>query len=384
MSKRSLSVAGIFAGIGGLEYGLHKAGHSAVLLCENSPAADAVLAHRFPDIPRLTDIADLNPPHLQGVDLVTAGFPCQDLSSVGPKGGISGARSSLIVQLLDVLRENPTEWVLLENVKFMLHLSKGAAMTSILHRLESIGYKWAYRVLNTQAFGLPQRRHRVYILASLSHDPCRVLLQPSKTPRPKPSFDLTRPIGFYWTEGQYATGLAADGLPPLKTGSTIGIPSPPAMLLPGGQVCTPNIRDAERLQGFPVNWTIAVEKKAKPSVRWRLIGNAVSTPIPKWIGERIANYDRLSSFQVGLPTELPPGSWPDAAWGCARQQFAADCSDHPVSRSSSLHRFLRYEPKPLSSKAVTGFLRRARRGNLRYPDGFLSSLDDYLERQREA
>lgn len=380
IERNVLKVAGLFAGIGGLEYGLHKAGHRTVFLCENDPGAIKVLEHRFPGVKILNDISYLSAKDLSGVDLVSAGFPCQDLSSVGPKGGIAGLRSSLVVRLLDVLTESPVEWVLLENVKFMLHLDRGQAMESILTRLERIGYRWAYRVLDTQAFGLPQRRHRVYILASIHHDPRSVILQPSVTTKPKSEFTLDRPIGFYWTEGRYATGLAADGMPPLKTGSTIGIPSPPGILLPNGDVVKPAIRDAERLQGFPSDWTIAAERVAKQVARWRLVGNAVSTPIPRWIGHRIADYSRLSPYTPNGDQKLSLSSWPDAAWGSQGNRYRASCSDWPLARRSSLQDFLKYAPTPLSKRAVVGFLSRARYGGLRYPEGFLEALEKYILR----
>src|SRR5690606_35704194 len=79
-------------------------------------------------------------------------------------------------------------------------------------------------------------------------------------------------FGFYWTEGIRGLGAAVDAVPTLKGGSTIGIPSSPAILLPNGRVVTPDIRDAERLQGFPADWTQPAETVARKSVRWKLVG----------------------------------------------------------------------------------------------------------------
>lgn len=69
-------------------------------------------------------------------------------------------------------------------------------------------------------------------------------------------------FGFYWTEGTRGLGAAVDAVPTLKGGSTIGIPSPPGILLPGGRVVTPRIEDAERLQGFEAGWTEPAEAVA--------------------------------------------------------------------------------------------------------------------------
>src|SRR5216684_8429182 len=72
----SLSVAGLFAGIGGIELGLHAAGHVTELLCEIDPPAQSVLRHRFPNVEIACDIRELRA--LPDADIIAAGFPCQD------------------------------------------------------------------------------------------------------------------------------------------------------------------------------------------------------------------------------------------------------------------------------------------------------------------
>ncbi|MEO2105254.1 MAG: DNA cytosine methyltransferase, partial [Actinomycetota bacterium] len=120
---RALRVAGLFAGIGGIELGLSAAGHEPVLLAELLPEARAVLAAHMdaPVVPDVREIADLP----AEVDLLTAGFPCQDLSSVGRKGGISGTKSKLVGEVFRLLERRPVDWVVMENVPFLLHLDKG-------------------------------------------------------------------------------------------------------------------------------------------------------------------------------------------------------------------------------------------------------------------
>lgn len=257
----SLKVAGIFAGIGGFEMGLTKSGHSPKFMCELDSAANSILRDKYPTVPLHDDIRTLKeiPPE---IELIAAGFPCQDLSSSGLKEGIGGKRSSLVGEVFRLLSKRRTQWVLIENVHFMLHLNRGAAIKEIVSSLEELGYKWAHRVLDSAAFGLPQRRRRVFILASLDFDPREVLLSDNANLSGN-AFSVERPIGFYWTEGTYSTGLADDAIPPLKGGSTIGIPSAPAVLFPNGKLGTPDIRDAERLQGFPENWTLAAEREHK-------------------------------------------------------------------------------------------------------------------------
>ena len=372
-----LRVAGLFAGIGGLEMGLDSAGFHPALLCEIDPAATSVLKHRFPGVRLSADVHDLKRLPAD-VSLVCAGFPCQNLSSSGLKDGISGGQSSLVHHVFRLLERRPVDWVMIENVPFMLRLQRGEAINSIVGKLESLGYSWAYRVIDTQAFGIPHRRKRVYVVASRSGDPRRVLLagdNPGFTASPPGRrWPFTKPIGFYWTEGTYATGLAYDAVPPLKGGSTIGIPSPPAALFPNRTVATPEIRDAERLQGFPADWTIAAERVGKRSSRWRLVGNAVSTFVARWIGEGIM---RPREYDWTCDEELATASsWPDAAWGANGKRYVAPVSHFPVHRRPiGLVEFLRFPTAPLSVKATLGFLSRASKGNLRYPRGFIEALD---------
>lgn len=131
IDKRSLKVAGLFAGIGGFELGLLRAGHETVVLCENDPAAKAVLEARFPDIDIVPDVRDLRELP-SDTDMIAAGFPCQDLSQAGDTRGIKGARSGLVSDVFRLLETHEVPWLLLENVPFMLQLGRGSAMR--IHR----------------------------------------------------------------------------------------------------------------------------------------------------------------------------------------------------------------------------------------------------------
>jgi DNA (cytosine-5)-methyltransferase 1 len=376
---RTLSVAGLFAGIGGLELGLSRAGHKSALLCEIDDAASAVLKARFPDVPLHRDIRDLR--RLPSVDLIAAGFPCQDLSQAGNTKGIRGARSGLVAEVFRLLDEASPRWVLLENVSFMLSLDSGRAMTYLTRCFAERGYSWAYRVVDTRAFGLPQRRQRVLFLASRTDDPRNVLLADDDGERPEPSVRGRAACGFYWTEGIRGLGWAVDAVPTLKGGSTIGIPSPPAIWLPNGDFVTPEIRDAERLQGFAADWTKpAMQVSRREGARWKLVGNAVSVPVAAWVGRRLKS---PGQYAPDDDATLARGqSWPKAAWCVLGEQpRVSRVSTFPLSRPApALLDFLKHEGKPLSARATEGFLRRTRESSLRFPDGFIKALHGYLAR----
>jgi DNA (cytosine-5)-methyltransferase 1 len=379
-SSQGLTVAGLFAGIGGLEVGLGEAGHRSALLCEINDAAQAVLEARLDGVEIQPDVTTLE--SLPSCDLVAAGFPCQDLSQAGRTAGITGSQSSLVehvFRLLDSADPQPT-WLLLENVSFMLSLARGNAMTWLVEELESRGFAWAYRVVDSQAFGLPQRRQRVLLLASRTEDPRPILLNQNEEPNLPNSHEDELGCGFYWTEGLRGLGWAIDAVPTLKGGSGLGIPSPPAIWAPGSaQLVTPDIRDAERLQGFPVDWTVTDDTMSdgrRNRDRWKLVGNAVSVPVARWLGQRLLTTESYRQDDA----ELCGSRWPKAAWGRAGKRREAHVSMWPVQWDRPhLLNFLEFDPQPLSVRATAGFLERAERGNLRIPEDFLCEAHAHLE-----
>lgn len=368
----ALRVAGLFAGIGGIELGLHAAGHRTELLCEVEPGAQAVLERRFPGLPLVADVRDIDT--LADVDLVAAGFPCQDLSQAGRTVGIDGTRSGLVGHVFRLMENADPDWLLLENVPFMLQLDRGRAMQYLTTKLGRLGFTWAYRVVDARAFGLPQRRQRVLLLASRRHDPRQVLFADEAGDQQEPDH-RGRANGFYWTEGLRGLGWAPDGVPTLKGGSTIGIPSAPAVWMPDGFVGTPDIRDAERLQGFEPGWTdvSGAGQVRALGARWKMVGNAVSVPVAAWVGRRLCEPGKN---QAALTVPLTAGEpWPKAAWGRGDAAHPADMSMWPVRQPyQHLHAFLRFPLSPLSARAARGFLSRAERAMLRFPPGLLDAV----------
>jgi DNA (cytosine-5)-methyltransferase 1 len=351
-ARPPLVVAGLFAGVGGLELGLRRSGHVARLLCEIEPGAHAVLRERFPDVALHRDVCTLAalPSDTQ---LVVGGFPCQDLSQAGKTVGIEGSRSGLVGEVFRLLRGQRIPWVLLENVPFMLQLSRGRAMDVIVETIESLGYRWAYRVVDSRAFGLPQQRERVLFLASLEGDPRDVLFA-DEVRAPATEIDAVgrRACGFYWTEGVRGLGWAVDAVPTLKGGSTVGIPSPPAIVLPNGEVVTPDIRDAERMQGFEPDWTTPSNAVARRTHRWKLVGNAVTVDVAAWLGWRLRN-PSVAGRDVPRRPLVRAGAWPRAAWNVGDGRFEAEVSAFPaLTERQALHEWLRFEPTPLSARAT--------------------------------
>lgn len=373
-----MRVGALFAGVGGLERGLHQAGHETSFTCEVWEPAIAVLEKQFQGVRNRPDVRKLKSLP-RDIDLLTAGFPCQDLSQAGLTKGIAGQKSGLVGNVFRLIDRRRIPVVVLENVSFMLQLDKGAAMDKLTTAFEERGYRWAYRTVNSLGF-LPQRRERVFFVASACDlDPEKVLFADEAVPEPVVTTLSTHAHGFYWTEGTRGLGWAADAVPTLKNGSTVGIPSPPAILMPDGRIIQPDIRDAERLQGFPAGYTSA----APPRLRWSLVGNAVTVPVAKWLGQRLREpgfyfADRDTSW----PTKT---AWPKAARFDGERRVAVQIGNFPVwKKREPLHQFLRHEGTPLSLRAATGFLSRAEASSLRFVPGFLDAVREHIGRMQRA
>lgn len=382
----SFRTIGLFAGVGGLELGLESSGAETVGLCEIDPAAKAVLAAAWSDIPLWNDVRTLK--SLPPADVMTAGFPCQDLSQAGKKAGITGAQSGLVQHVLRLMsKRNSPKTLVLENVSYMLSLDSGRGMSYLVNALEELGLRWAYRVVDARSFGVPQRRQRVLMVASREHNPTSILLSDDNGAR----FETNDAIGevrkssfygFYWTEGLRGLGWARESVPTVKGGSALGIPSPPAIWIPRrGFVGTPTIRDAERLQGFSADWTKpATIAGHKDNARWKLVGNAVCVPMAEWLGKRIVE-------QRANVVDFKPWDgrkWPSAAFGERGSRFVADASYFPECPKYQLSTFLQEDLKPLSVRATQGFLERARRSKLRFAEGFLEGVEMHLSNMEKG
>jgi DNA (cytosine-5)-methyltransferase 1 len=350
------------------------------MLCEVWPAARAVLAARFPGLPVADDVRSLARLP-EDIDVVTAGFPCTDLSQAGRTAGIGGSQSGLVSHVFRLIDLGHPRWLVLENVRNMLPLDGGRAMRHLVSELEQRGYAWAYRVVDSRFAGVPQRRQRVLIVASRTDDPRGVLLA-DDAGEPGGDYFNSDAFGFYWTEGLRGLGWARDATPTLKGGSTIGIPSPPGIWIPaapiGSQLATPSVEDAEALQGFDRGWTDAAQPDGRKSARWKLVGNAVTTGVAAWLGRRLAE---PGSYSPAEAEPLAEGErWPAAAWGGNGQRWKSHVSMWPLREPyTHLLELLDQERlTPLSYRAAAGFLERTQRAKLRFDPDFIVAVKNHV------
>jgi len=374
-----MKIVGLFSGIGGLELPFSRRGAQTQLLCDVWDASRQVLRHRFPDVPIADDVAALT--SLPGdVDVVTAGFPCTDLSQAGRTAGIGGNESGLVAHVFRLLENRRIEWLVLENVRNMLVLDKGKAMHYLTGELERLGFRWAYRVVDSRFAGVPQRRHRVLLVASRHHDPRRVLFA-DEAGEPDETRLRNDAYGFYWTEGLKGLGWARDAIPPLKGGSKVGIPSPPAIWMPdappGRRIVTCSLEDTEVLQGFERGWTAPAQTGLRNGPRWKLVGNAVTVGVADWLVGRI--YEPGEVCVPMTPVEVG-ANWPEAAYGEAGRIWRAGASHWPVQRPYRhlLDVVTDADLRPLSKRATAGFFERTQRSSLRFDANFIADVGQHV------
>lgn len=186
-----MRVASFFSGIGGFDLGLERAGMQIVFQCETNKFSRSILRKHWPEITLYDDITTLKAEAIPDSDLWCAGFPCQDVSRANWKRrGLEGERSGLFYKFAELIEQRRPKWVIMENVPGLLNSKNGEDFGTIIRKLDEFGYGVAWRVLDAKFFGTPQRRRRVFIVASYqSISSAQVLLSDgaSKIPPKKSS-----------------------------------------------------------------------------------------------------------------------------------------------------------------------------------------------------
>ena len=171
-----LTGVSLFAGVGGFDLAMERNGVEVVANVEIDKQCQKVLAKHFPKAKQFSDITDVKGSDLIGAGfepsrgIITGGFPCQDLSVAGKRRGLAGERSGLFWEIARLIEETKTEWFILENVPGLLTSNKGKDFGVVIGTMADIGYSLAWRVLDAQHFGVPQRRRRVFIVGRRTGD----------------------------------------------------------------------------------------------------------------------------------------------------------------------------------------------------------------------
>lgn len=172
----------VCAGISASSVAWKPLGWEAAAYSEIEPAPRAILAHRQGALPvdwdhrhvpgsNITplfgDFTQIEAHHVGPIDLLVGGTPCQDFSVAGLRAGLDGDRGNLSLEFLRLADRTRPRWLVWENVPGVLSIDGGKAFGAILGGMGELGYGFAYRILDAQHFGVPQRRRRVFVVGYL-------------------------------------------------------------------------------------------------------------------------------------------------------------------------------------------------------------------------
>ena len=157
----------VCSGIEAATVAWHPLGWRAAWYAEIDKFASAVLAHRYPEVRNFGDFTQIDAAAAGAVDVLVGGTPCQSFSLAGHRLGLDDPRGNLTLEFLRLAARARPRWVVWENVPGVLSIDGGRTFGTVLRTLADLGYGVAYRVLDAQFFGVPQRRRRVFVVAYL-------------------------------------------------------------------------------------------------------------------------------------------------------------------------------------------------------------------------
>ena len=260
----------------------------------------AVLQTHFPNVKNYGDITQYEQwNEIGAVDIVVGGTPCQSFSVAGKRGGLSDIRGRLMYSYLGIVEKYKPQWILWENVAGVLSSGVGADFAQFLSGLEKCGYGWAYRVLDAQYFGVPQRRRRVFVVGHIDNRTDLAAKVLFERQRYSSNFSIYKKTEKTEIVGTLCTHIGAEHLYNNQIVIERGIGNSNETLIKKGiklRRFTP--LECERLQGFPDGWT-QIAYRGKPaehcpdSLRYKAIGNSMAVPVMRWIGERIKRVEKM-------------------------------------------------------------------------------------------
>ena len=313
-------------------------GWKPLMFAEVAPFPAAVLAHHWPRVPNRGDMTQHGDWPDAAVELVVGGTPCQAFSVAGKRGGLSDPRGRLMLAFLDVVARYRPRWVVWENVPGVLHSGRGRDFAAFVGGLVERGYCCAWRVLDAQFFGVPQRRRRVFVVGCFGdwERAAAVLFERAGVrgdfePRRTAGEDIatlnasrvgTQSGGMTlcMAHGQGGAEIRIDSAPTLTCNHEAPIVvngrqdpcvSDTAFALGCQHNGTDNVLlggyalrrltplECERLQGMPddhtrIPWRGKAAEACPDGPRYAAIGNSMAVPVMRWIGERIQQVEVMA------------------------------------------------------------------------------------------
>ena len=323
----------VCSGIEAASCAWHDFGWNPIGFSEIEKFPSEVLAYHYPNTPNLGDMTKYKDWKLNGtVGLLVGGTPCQSFSVAGLRKGLEDPRGNLALTYVGILDKFRPKWFIWENVPGVLSSGGGKDFGSFLGAVAELGYGFAYRVLDAQYFGVPQRRRRVFVVGCFGNweSAAKILFEseslcwnikkgkrkeqnttsnaaqsivyenhPSDS-RVKKMGDVCQTVTSSWGTGggniPFVQAVGIDSYNLCETGNvcqTIKSPQGGVLESVGGVRLGMDIRrltpiECERLQGFPDDYT-NIKENCPDGARYKALGNSMAVPVMRWIGNRIKN-----------------------------------------------------------------------------------------------
>jgi DNA (cytosine-5)-methyltransferase 1 len=287
---RKINQLDLFSGIGGFHLGFEKAGYKVKsYFSEIDKHAVAVYKHKFKDAEYVGSVEHIKGNELPRIDLITFGSPCQDFSLAGKRKGMSGERSSLILEAIRLISECRPRVFIWENVKGTFSSNSGEDFASILQAFANIGgYRLEWQLLNTSWF-LPQNRERIYLVgySTKTKRNWRGVFPIGEDYQTNSKMERSRKAVTKCLTARGQEGHAGMQLIQVKSAT-----SKEVVVEPNYRIRNLTPIECERLQGFPDNHTEygnydGEVKKMSNTQRYKQCGNAVTTDVVQAIAEKI-------------------------------------------------------------------------------------------------
>lgn len=332
----------LFAGVGAFRLGLENTGHECVWANEWLEKPRRIYERNFGESPDGRDIRDVSADDLPDADLLVGGFPCATFSVAGKRTGFSldDTRGTLAFEMFRLARDKKIPYLLFENVKGLLNHDGGRTFEIILEVLDGMGYDCQWELLDSQNFGVPQHRERIFLIANLRGKPRPKVFPIGRASRENDGSNQSEQKSregenpkisvAQWRRG-YFREYKSEGVPTLTANMGTGgnnVPfvrpvldvarlnkSPNGRMIKddGDPMYTITAQDrhgiqigdekgfairkltpleCERLQGFPDGWTEFFEDGTKVSdnQRYERCGRTISIPVVEAIGRKLHEF----------------------------------------------------------------------------------------------
>jgi len=311
------TAADFFAGIGGMRMGFEKSGFEIVYSNDIDKNACRTYAQNFGVID-CRDIKEVDTDKLPNFDVFLGGFPCQPYSMIGKRLGLNDERGKVFFQIIRILNAKRPSAFVLENVKHLSLYNKGEVLRQMIKNLEWLGYKVHLKVLDSQNFGVPQHRERLYIIGFLDAKKPFVLYERNNKTKLKEVLEKQVDASCYLSE-KYYKGLLKHKKRHAKSGNGFGCVvldknGVSNTLVAGNMGRERNliqdrkikkskfgirkltVRECARLQGFPDSFHFS----AFTTIAYEQLGNAVTVPVAKAVASAIKRVLLASNKQESI------------------------------------------------------------------------------------